>query len=224
MPINKLLSCIHSPSLSAFAERLNHALDLNGCSRNVKTRSKHFESLFKTSYEQSFEWLNGINMPEQKQIHQIAYKLHVNNEWLATGLSKPIFGKHPSTGLISLPLLSLIDAFKFRSLILSDKRWIAIDAKDKGLKSFAVYIDKELLSPLFHTDSYAIVNPDEIYGEGDLVLVKISHSQQIICGHYVESEISNDRFVVTFNKKQPYCINANDSIIGPLTHITTYFK
>lgn len=153
MTIAKIFSSIHAPDRIAFAERLNHALDLNDYMRELSKRAAKYAKTMKVTNQQAFAWLNGIYLPKSKEIKTIAAKLMVNESWLKLGDGEPLAGKHSITGKISIPELSVSqvirDEFCHFNAARTAKKRFAAKIESHISNSFSVFLPKELLPVSF---------------------------------------------------------------------------
>ena len=80
-----ILRGIKEDQKTKFADRLNHALDLNNIPPKGKGRQVIVAKMFGVSQKGASKWLEGTTYPDLQRIAVIAKRLNVNVEWLAYG-------------------------------------------------------------------------------------------------------------------------------------------
>ncbi|WP_051246241.1 helix-turn-helix domain-containing protein [Thioalkalivibrio sp. ALE19] len=83
--------------LEAFAQRLNAACDAIGIPPKGKGRQNAVAQLFQVTQKGARKWLEGEAFPKHARLLEIAEKLGVNFEWLASGTGK----RMPSREILS---------------------------------------------------------------------------------------------------------------------------
>lgn len=71
-----------------FSQRLHVSLDLAGMEKG-RGRAGHLAARFDVSGETARKWLNGLAIPALVRMLDIAHRLGVSFEWLATGRGTP---------------------------------------------------------------------------------------------------------------------------------------
>lgn len=222
MSVESLLNCLDDPAKLVFSERLNHALDLVLWTQNKLNRSNKLAKLCKVDNQVAFSWLNGLSRPDKSTCEGLAEALKIDVDWLTTGLGSPTVGKHPTSGLTSLPQLSLADAGNYVK-ILQKNTWFrerfAVSTSCSAL-SFVIYVENEQLSPIFPRDTRFVVDPQQNPNDGDYVLIK-SSEQGMQCGTYV---IGNEQILfMALNNTKAYPLDEHDQIIGVIVEAITKF-
>lgn len=72
------------PPHKEFADRLHQALDVSGFPQ-ARSRTGALAAQYGVSRETARKWLAGLALPELERLLDIAMRLHVSFEWLATG-------------------------------------------------------------------------------------------------------------------------------------------
>ena len=81
-------ACGHAEGMETkllFANRLKLALDANGVTTKPPERKRYLAELAGVSERQAGNYLNGEKLPTSEGIIELAGKLNVSHEWLATG-------------------------------------------------------------------------------------------------------------------------------------------
>lgn len=69
-----------------FSKRLAHALDLNHVGRAAIERKRYLVHLMGISERHAGNYLSGDKLPATEGLIDLAHKLHVSVEWLASGI------------------------------------------------------------------------------------------------------------------------------------------
>lgn len=187
----------------AFAERLNHALDLSGIPPKGKGRQIIVAKMFGISQKNARNWLEGLNFPETERFSTIAERLNVNFEWLITGKghinieSIPVSSK---SSMKRIPLLNWKNAANWKKLGFNQNtRWSWSDANTSA-SAFALEILDDSMCPRYEKGDIITVDPELIPRHRTIVIAQ-KVSGEVICRQYLID--GNEKYLKPNNLKYP---------------------
>ena len=167
-----------------FADRLNHALDLNNIPPKGKGRQVTVAKMFGVSQKGASKWLEGTTYPDLQRIAVIAKRLNVNVEWLAYGTgvinieSIPGPGK---TGWKRVPIISWEEAGEIENYQPSlNTEWVWTDVETSP-RSYALQICDDSMEPRYEKGAIVIIDPDRDPTHRNVVVIKWKQNNTMSC-------------------------------------------
>ncbi|MBY0544401.1 MAG: hypothetical protein K2Q14_02510 [Gammaproteobacteria bacterium] len=182
------VSNIHSPK-EGFAERLNHALDLNSIPPKGKGRQVILAKMFGVSQRGAGKWLEAEVYPDIQKIAVIANGLNVNVEWLAYGTGPINQQALPDisvgTGWKKVPLITWDTVVHLADYTPSiDTKWVWTDV-ECGPKTYAITVIDDSMEPRYEPGSILIVDPEREPSHQRMVIVRWKKTNTATCTQFL---------------------------------------
>lgn len=203
--------------ITAFAERLNQALDHNGIPPRNHGRIQYVSEMFLLTHPGAGKWVNGAVLPSKHRRREIAQRLGVNYDWLEFGKGEMLAPAQPvNSGLRQFPVLSFHEAVQFERLLTPDfiGKTLPLDI-NVGPRAFVVYNEGSAMAGRFPEGCILIFDPDVPVKDGDYVLAKTHKLPEAIFRQYMLGNAG--RYLYAHDPRyQSYKLTPDDTIVARL--------